>query len=86
MKRMALFEKVVKESRLVYLQTKLNKANADVMKVKREWDNMKGKIVEQDKEMEASRAHMEQKLQGLEVSAEKEKVLLEPQSRQIKEM
>ena len=38
---------------------------------------------EQKKELEAVRGHMEQKRQGLEVSAENEKVTLESQSRQI---
>ena len=43
---MALLEKAVKDSELVDLQTKLSKWNEDMMKVERQWDNMKRKMVE----------------------------------------
>ena len=67
----------MKDFGFVNLQTKLNKAIEDLVRVQRQWDNTKGKRVEQEKELKAVRAHMEQKLKGLQVSAENEKIVLE---------
>ena len=46
------------------LQTKLNKTNEDLERVKERWNNAKSQLVEQEKELEAIQARLEQKLQG----------------------
>ena len=52
----------------------------DVLKIERQWDSTNEKMAENEKEMEVVRTQMEQKLQGLKVSAKNEKVLMELQS------
>ena len=51
--------------------------------VKRHWDDAEGKLEEQEKELEAIWAQLEQKFQGLEECTENEKTLLESQSKRI---
>ena len=65
------------------LHVKLNQTNEDLIRAKRHWDNAKGKLEEQEKELEAVRTQLEQRLQGLEECTKNEKTLLEWQSRRI---
>ena len=51
--------------------------NEDLVRMKGHWDNAKGKLEEQEKELEAVRAQLEQRLQGLEKCTKNEKTLLE---------
>ena len=82
-KGVALLEKAEDGTPLGDLQVKLNQTNEDLIRVKGHWDNAKGKLEEQEKELEAVRAQLEQRLQGLEECTKNEKTLLESQSGRI---
>ena len=80
---MALLEKAEDGTPLGDLHVKLNQTNEDLIRVKGHWGNAKRKLEEQEKELEAARSQLEQKLQGLEKGTKNEKTLLESQSRRI---
>ena len=76
-KEVALLEKAEDGAPLGDLHVKLNQTSEDLMRRKGHWDNAKGKLEEQEKELEAVRAQLEQRLQGLEECTKNEKTLLE---------
>ena len=76
-KGVALLEKAEDGTPLGELHVKLDQTNEDLIRVKGHWDNAKGKLEEQEKELEAIRAQLEQRLQGLEECTKNEKTLLE---------
>ena len=52
-KEVALLEKAEDGTPLGDLHVKLNQTNEDLLRVKGHWDNAKGKLEEQEKELEA---------------------------------
>ena len=52
-KRVALLETAEQDTRLVDLQTWLNRVNEDLIRVKGHWGDAKGKLEEQEKDLEA---------------------------------
>ena len=64
-KEVALLEEADDHTPLGDLHVKLNQTNEDLIRMKGHWDNAKGKLEEQEKELEAVRAQLEQRLQRL---------------------